>query len=115
MKKGIIKPKEGPIQVINEIDFFFEEYQVLYYSQSSSPWEAAKIECFEKTVGEKSGSQVGSIVFTYPNKSLPPGQENVANLPTNVPLSQFNHLESRTYISKKPNNFFVIHSDTNPF
>jgi hypothetical protein len=52
----------------------FNEYQVAYYSQSSFPWEAAYIICFQNDGQEK--PPVGKIVFTYPQVSAPADQIN---------------------------------------
>jgi len=83
---------------------FFNEYTVHYYSQSSNPWEAAYINCFE--TNKKTTRQAGTIVFTYPEGTVPPGQENslAGFLPTSIPPSQINHLELRD-----GENFFVIY------
>ena len=86
----------------------FEEYTVHYYSQSSAPWEAAYINCFEKTdpnTGE-GGAQVGYIVFTYQQYAPLPGQEPLANT-TNMPTNQMNRLES----ASRGRDFFVIYYD----
>jgi hypothetical protein len=53
----------------------FNEYQVAYYSQSSFPWEAAYIICFQNN-GEEKPPNVGKIVFTYPQVAIPPEQKN---------------------------------------
>lgn len=71
----------------------FEEYTVHYYSQSSNPWEAAYINCFEKTENGVAGRQAGVLVFTYPQHTTLPGQEPAATKPTDMPASQINKLE----------------------
>lgn len=82
----------------------FNEYTVHYFSQSSAPWEAAYINCFYSEPGKES-RQVGYIVFTYPNGSALPGQENERRgaTPTKIPAGQQNHLEP----NRAP--FFVIY------
>jgi hypothetical protein len=74
----------------------FNEYQVAYYSQSSNPWEAAYINCFQND-GAKSVVQTGVIIFTYPEGTTPPGQENPIPgfLPTKILPTQVNRLETR--------------------
>jgi hypothetical protein len=79
---------------------YFNEYQVAYYSQSSAPREAAYINCFQND-GPESVVQTGVIIFTYPEDTTPPGQENPNPeiLPTGV-----NRLEKR-----KEKDFFIIY------
>lgn len=83
----------------------FNEYTVHYFSQSSNPWEAAYINCFHK-IESNEVVQVGYIVFTYDNGTLPPGQENGNPdlLPTAIPSTQFNHLEP-----ERQRDFFVMY------
>jgi hypothetical protein len=84
---------------------YFNEYTVHYYSQSSNPWEAAYINCFQGN-NDTASQQIGYIIFTYPEGTTPPGQENSlpGALPTNIPATQFNHFETR---NGRP--FFVIY------
>jgi hypothetical protein len=70
-------PPIAPNPLKNELEILFNEYTVFYYSQSSTPWEAAFINCFQKT-GGKEGPQVGRLVFTYPEGTTPTGQEHPA-------------------------------------
>jgi hypothetical protein len=74
----------------------FNEYQVAYYSQSSNPWEAAYINCFQND-DPQNVVQTGVIIFTYPEGTTPPGQEKPIPgfLPTKIPIDQVNHLEKR--------------------
>ncbi len=83
----------------------FNEYTVHYYSQSSNPWEAAYINCFQKD-GKEEIVQVGYIIFTYPNGTNLPGQEppTSVNILTSTPLDQVNHLEP-----ERGRDFFVIY------
>jgi hypothetical protein len=92
--------------------FYFNEYTVHYYSQSSNPWEAAFINCFQNCKEERE-RHVGIIVFTYPNGSLLPGQEPAlpAAIPTNILAGQVNHIE--TAADGKP--FFTIYYDISRF
>jgi hypothetical protein len=94
------------------IFFYFNEYTVHYYSQSSAPWEAAYINCFQNCKDEAE-RQVGKIVFTYPNGSVLPGQENPlpGSVPTNILAGQMNHIE--TAADGKP--FFAIYYDISRF
>lgn len=94
------------------IIIFFEEYTVHSYSQSSAPWEAAYINCFEKTdaVTGLAGRQCGVLVFTYPQHTHLPGQEPAAGKPTDMPSSQVNHLEKRD-----GKDFFVLYYDLKRF
>jgi hypothetical protein len=98
MNTNVIQHKEAVL-------IAFNEYTVHYFSQSSNPWEAAYINCFQKN--EKNEvMQVGYIVFTYDNGTLPPGQENSnpTFLPTSIPSTQYNHLEP-----ERQKDFFVMY------
>lgn len=88
----------------------FEEYTVHYYSQSSSLWEAAYINCFEKTENEITGRQAGVLVFTYPQHTHLLGQENVNQKFTDMPNNQINRIELR-----EGKNFFVLYYDIKRF
>jgi hypothetical protein len=61
---------------------FFNEYQISYYSQSSFPWEAAYIVCFQND-GQEKPTNVGKIVFTYPQMPIPPTERNRLEPPDN--------------------------------
>ena len=89
---------------------YFDDYTVHYYSQSSAPWEAAYINCFQGN--GKATRQAGYIVFTYPDGTALPGQENpVGGTPfTRIPTGQVNHLEQRD-----GQDFFVIYYDISRF
>lgn len=50
---------------------YFCQYQCFYYSASSSPWEAAYINCFDENKTQK-----GRIIFIYPGAAISPGQVN---------------------------------------
>lgn len=90
----------------------FEEYTVHYYSQSSAPWEAAYINCFEKTdpVTSQPGRQAGVLIFTYPQHTHLPGQEPAGAKPTDMPSAQVNKLELRD-----GKNFFTLYYDLKRF
>lgn len=90
----------------------FEEYTVHYYSQSSAQWEAAYINCFEKTNPNTgvSGRQAGVLVFTYPQQTNLPGQEPTKGKPTDMPTTQMNRLEIRDN-----KDFFVLYYDLKRF
>lgn len=68
---------------------YFCQYQCLYYSASSNPWEAAYIECFDEHM-----KQVGRIIFTYPEATAPSNQVNRMDASFGVviyyPLPRFN-------------------------
>lgn len=83
---------------------FFDNYTVHYYSQSSAPWEAAYINCFQ-TDG-KGQRQAGYLVFTYEDGTALPGQENPANGTSisSILAGQVNRLEKRD-----GKDFFVIY------
>ena len=92
--------------------FYFNEYTVHYYSQSSAPWEAAYINCCKNCKGEPE-RYTGRIVFTYANGTLLPGQEKPVGgqVPTDIPAGQMNHIE--TAPDGKP--FFAIYYDISRF
>jgi hypothetical protein len=85
----------------------FNEYQVFYYSQSSNPWEAAYINCFQND-DPKNVVQTGVIIFTYPEGTTLPGQENP--VPGSFPPTQVNKLEKRD-----GKDFFTIYYDISRF
>ncbi len=89
----------------------FNEYTVHYFSQSSAPWEAAYINCFQNK-GNNDVDQVGYIVFTYPMGTMPPGQENpnMSYYPTNVLNGQVNRLEP-----ERGRDFFLIYYELQRF
>jgi hypothetical protein len=90
---------------------FFNDYTVHYYSQSSAPWEAAYINCFQNCDGEND-RYTGRIVFTYPHHSQPPGQESVEpGTVTEILAGQVNHLEK----DAAGKDYFVIYYDINRF
>jgi hypothetical protein len=90
----------------------FNEYAVHYYSQSSAAWEAAYIVCFQHC-NETENRPAGRIVFTYPNGSILPGQENQkpTDSPTTILAGQCNHIETDS--SGKP--YFVLYYDISRF
>jgi len=89
---------------------FFDNYTVHYYSQSSAPWEATYINCFQ-TDG-KNQRQTGTLVFTYIDSTTLPGQENPVGgtSATSIPVGQVNRLEKRD-----GKDFFVIYYDLSRF
>jgi Ulp1 family protease len=89
----------------------FNEYSVHYYSQSSNPWEAAYINCFQNCKDEKK-RQAGIIMFTYTDGTMLPGQENPAPgyIASSILAGQVNHLETR---ESEP--FFVIYYNLSRF
>lgn len=89
----------------------FNEYTVFYYSQSNPLNEAAYINCFMSKVNQDP-IHVGTLVFTYPNGTTPPGQEtaDLSKLPTNMIPEQKNRLEpNRGY------DYFVMYYDLSRF
>lgn len=88
---------------------YFNEYTVHYFSQSSSQWEAAYINCFQNNSPDDV-RQAGYIVFTYPQHTNLPGQEPSHGKPTDIPPTQVNHLETR-----EGNEFFVMYYALNRF
>lgn len=89
---------------------FFDNYTVHYYSQSSAPWEAAYVNCFQ-TDG-KNQRQAGYLVFTYLDGTALPGQENPVGgtSVTSILAGQVNHLEKRD-----GKDFFVLYYDLSRF
>ena len=89
----------------------FNEYNVHYYSQSSAPWEAAYISCFQNN-GPDDIRQVGYMVFTYPQHIIVPGQEPtpIPGVPVDIPGTQMNYLEQRD-----GHDFFVMYYALNRF
>lgn len=88
---------------------FFNEYTVHYYSQSSNPWEAAYINCFQND-GMGDVRHTGYLIFTYPQHTTLPGQEPVQVKPTDIPATQVNKLEK---VNGK--DFFFLYYTLNRF
>lgn len=88
---------------------FFNEYTVHYYSQSSNPWEAAYINCFQND-GMGDVRHTGYLIFTYSQHTTLPGQEPVQVKPTDIPATQVNKLEK---VNGK--DFFFLYYTLNRF
>ncbi len=88
---------------------YFNAYSVHYYGQSNAEWEAALIHCFQYSEKEERIHK-GTIVFTYPDGTTPPGLENPIhqNYPTSNQAAQKNELMNN-------NSFFRIYFSLDRF